>query len=75
MISVAVVKANSTPDVEDYHICDRCCVTGSQDVISQILFVVAYGVGRTNIYVTYLTVVVSQRANMLYGCLLKLEFW
>ena len=40
MISVAVVKANSSPDVEDYHFCDRCYITGSQDVIRLILFVV-----------------------------------
>ena len=39
MITVAAVKANSSPDVEDYHICDSCYVTGSQDVIRLILFV------------------------------------
>ena len=40
MLSVAVVNANSSPDVVGYHVCDRCYVTGNQDVIRLILFLV-----------------------------------
>ena len=39
MIDVANVKANCSPGVENYHVCDICYVTGSQDVIRLILFV------------------------------------
>ena len=43
MICVAVVKASSSPDLEDYHIFEYY-VTGSQDVIRLTLFVVVHGV-------------------------------
>ena len=41
---MAAVKARSSPGVENYHVCDRCSVTGSQDIISLISFVVVLGV-------------------------------
>ena len=44
MIDMATVKANCSPGVENYHVCDRCYVTGRQDVIRLILFVVVHDV-------------------------------
>ena len=43
MIDVAAFKANCSPGVENYHVYERSYVTGSQDVIRLILFVVVHG--------------------------------
>ena len=41
LTDVAAVKANYSPGFENYHICDRCYVTGTEDIIRQIF--VSYG--------------------------------
>ena len=43
MIDVTTVTANCNAGVKDYHVCDRCYFTGSQDVVRLILFVVVHG--------------------------------
>ena len=52
MINMAAVKTNCSPGVENCDFCDRCYVTGNQDVMRVILFVVVCGVKIANIYVT-----------------------
>ena len=42
-IDVAAVTGNFSPGVENYHVCVRYYVTGSQDVIRLILLVVVHG--------------------------------
>ena len=44
VIDVATVKANCSPGVQNYHVCGRCYVAGSQNVIRLILFAVVHGV-------------------------------
>ena len=44
MIDMATVKANCSSGVENYHVSDRFYVTGKQDVIRLILFVVVHSV-------------------------------
>ena len=42
MIDVATVKTKCWPTVENIRVCDRCCVTQSQDTKGLILFVVVH---------------------------------
>ena len=48
-IGVADVTAKCSSGVKNYHVCDICYVTGTQDVIRMILFIVVHGVREQHV--------------------------